>query len=93
MNQAELINAISAQLGNVAISKSSIKLVLEAQGDVIQAELHEGGEAVLPGIGKLSVKTRPARKGRNPSTGEEMDIPAKNVPHFSAAKTLKDAVA
>jgi DNA-binding protein HU-beta len=54
--------------------------------------LQEGGEVTLPGLGKLSVKTSAARTGRNPKTGETLEIAAKNKPHFSAAKALKDAV-
>lgn len=54
--------------------------------------LAAGGEVTLPGIGKLSVKHKEARTGRNPSSGEAIEIAAKNAPHFSAAKALKDAV-
>lgn len=93
MNQADLINAISEHHSNTGVSKAAIKFVLEAQGKIAQAELHLHGEVTWPGIGKLSVAERAARKGRNPATGEEIDIPAKTVPHFSAAKALKDAVA
>ena len=93
MNQAELINAIAAHHGNTGTSKAVIKFVLDAAGEIAQEELGTEGEVTLPGIGKLSVKSRAARKGRNPSNGNEIDIPAKKVPHFSAAKVLKDAVA
>lgn len=93
MNQAELVNAISANIANTGTSKAAIKFVLDAQAEVAQAALQKGGEVTLPGLGKLSVKTSAARKGRNPATGAEMDIPAKTKPHFSAAKALKDAVA
>lgn len=93
MNQADLINAISAHQSNTGVSKASIKFVLEKQGEITQAALGAGDEVTIPGIGKLSVKTRAGRKGRNPATGAEMDIPEKNVPHFSAAKALKEAVA
>lgn len=92
MNQAELINAIAASNSNAGTSKATIKFVLEELGAVSQAELQQGGEITLPGIGKLSVKAKAARTGRNPATGASMEIPAKNVPHFSAAKALKDAV-
>lgn len=92
MNQAELINAISGHPQNIGTSKVSIKFVLDAQAEAVQEALAGGGEVTLPGIGKLSVKTSAARKGRNPATGVEMDIPAKTKPHFSAAKALKDAV-
>lgn len=93
MNQAELIDAIAGTAPNNNTSKTNVKAVLEALAEVTKAELLHGGEVTLPGIGKLSVNTRAARKGRNPATGDEIDIPAKNVPKFSAAKVLKDAVA
>lgn len=89
MNQSELILKVASISGE---SKKSVEAVLKTAADVIQAELQEGGEAVLPGLGKLSVKDKPARKGRNPSTGEEIDIPARRAPHFGAAKALKEAV-
>jgi len=91
MNQKELIDAIAAHHANTGVSKTAIKFVLEAVGDIAQAEMQQGGEVILPGIGKLSVKQSPARIGRNPATGVEMQIPAKNKPHFGAAKALKDA--
>ncbi len=90
MNQSELILK-TAQISG--ISKKDVEHVLKTAGDVIGAALVEEGEAVLPGLGKLSVTERAAREGRNPATGEAMHIPAKKVPHFSASKALKDAVA
>lgn len=90
MNQSELILK-TAQISG--LSKKDVEHALKTAGDVVQAALVEEGEAVLPGIGRLSVKTRAAREGRNPATGEAMQIAAKKVPHFSAAKALKDAVA
>lgn len=89
MNQSELILK-TAQVSGV--SKKDVEHVLKTAGDVIQAALAEGGGAVLPGLGGLSVKIRAAREGRNPATGESIQIAAKKVPHFSAAKALKDAV-
>lgn len=92
MTKQELINEIAAHTSNTGTSKASIKFVLDAQATIAQLELQKGGEVTLPGLGKLTVKSRAARTGRNPATGEEMQIAAKNVPHFSAAKALKDAV-
>jgi len=91
MNQKELIDAINNS--NTGVSKTSIKWVLETQAEIVAREMQkgEGAEVTLPGIGKLSVKRSPARIGRNPATGEEIQIPARNKPHFSAAKALKDA--
>lgn len=93
MNQADLINAISEHHGNTGCPKTTIKWVLEALSDITQTVLKAGDEVTIPGIVKLTVETRAARKGRNPATGEELDIPAKRVPKFGAAKALKDAVA
>lgn len=92
MNQADLINAIAAKAPNNSTSKTTVKAVLDALSEVAQAELKNGGEVTLPGLGKLHAKKTEARKGRNPSTGEEIDIAAKNTAKFSAAKALKDAI-
>lgn len=93
MNQAELIDAIQKHNGNSGTGKAAIKEVLDAQAAVAHQVLANGDEVTLPGIGKLSVSKRAARTGRNPKTGEELKIKAKNVPKFSAVKALKDAVA
>lgn len=90
MNQSELILK-TAQISG--LTKKDVEHALKTAGDVVGAALVEEGEAVLPGIGRLTVKTRAAREGRNPATGAAMQIAAKKVPHFSPAKVLKDAVA
>lgn len=80
--------------GTNGASKATVGKVLDGLGEIVRKELAvPGGEITLPGIGKLSVKESAARKGRNPATGEEIDIAAKRKPHFTAAKVLKDAVA
>ena len=90
MNQQQLILTVASVSGE---SKKAVEAVLKTTADIIAAELAEGGEVALPGLGKLGVKQREARTGRNPATGEEIAIPAKRVPHFGASKALKDAVA
>jgi DNA-binding protein HU-beta len=92
MNQADLINAIAAKAPNNSTSKTTVKAVLEALAEVTQAELKKGGEVTLPGLGKLFAKKTKARKGRNPSSGAEIDIAAKNTAKFSAVKALKDSI-
>lgn len=92
MNQAELINKIAANVANTGTSKADIKFVLNALGDVTHAELSKGGDVTIPGIGKLTVKKTEARTGRNPRTGESVEIPEKRKPVFTSAKALKDAV-
>lgn len=92
MNMQNLIDAIHDVNGN--LKKTDIMSVLKLQGDVVQAHLGNGGaEVTLPGIGKLKAVAKPARTGRNPATGEEIEIPAKTAVKFTAAKALKDAVA
>lgn len=58
----------------------------------ITADLKQQGFCNIPGVGKLVVKDRAARPGRNPATGEAMTIPAKKVVTFSPSQTLKDAI-
>lgn len=90
MNQAELINTLADGTGE---NKTTVERVLKHLGMATSHALATGGEVTLPGIGKLSVATRAARTGRNPSTGATLQIPAKKVPKFSAVKALKDALA
>ena len=89
MNQSELIAKVASISGE---TRKAVEAVLKTTADVIAAELEEGGDVALPGLGKLQVKNRAARTGKSPQTGEEIQIPAKRVPHFAAAKALKDAV-
>lgn len=90
MNQSELIAKAAAISGE---SKKATEAVLKAVADVIGSTLKEGGEVTLPNLGKLYVKDRAARTGKNPRTGEAIEIPAGKAPGFKAAKALKDAVA
>lgn len=90
MNQTELVQKIAAISGQ---PKKTVEHVLGTTADVIAATLAEGGAVTLPGLGMLDVKMRAARAGRNPKTGEAIQIPARRVPEFRPAKALKDAVA
>lgn len=90
MNKQELINEIATNTGE---SKSTITRILENMADVATATLQAGEEVTLHGLGKLKTKASAARTGRNPKTGEEMEIPAKTSVKFVAAKALKDAMA
>ncbi len=89
MNKTELKKAVAKGAGS---SIASVERYLEALRDVVLQELQNGGEVPLPGLGKLSVKQRAERKGRNPRTGETVTIPACAVPHFKPATALKDAL-
>ncbi len=85
----ELIEALAE---STQLSKKDAEAFLDALAEAVCKSLTQGHEAVLPGIGKLTVKERPARTGRNPATGEPIQIAAKKAPAFSVAKALKDAV-
>lgn len=89
MKQTDLVDAVSEVTG---VSKKDTEAVLKALGSVTQSTLYAGEEITLPGIGKLSVSERAARTARNPRTGDEIAVPAKKAPKFSAIKALKDAV-
>lgn len=90
MKQTDLIAAIAARTD---MKKIAVAEVLDALGVVATNALIDGDDVPLPNLGKLSVVTRAARSGRNPATGEAMNIPEKRVPQFSAAKALKAVVA
>ncbi|MCY6380448.1 DNA-binding protein HupB [Hoeflea prorocentri] len=89
MNKNELVAAVADKAG---MSKADAGSAVEAVFDTITSELKGGGDVRLVGFGNFSVSHRDASKGRNPMTGAEVDIPARNVPKFSAGKGLKDAV-
>ena len=90
MNKAELINAVAAA---AEVSKKDAEAVLTATLDAITDALKEGDKVQLVGFGSFEVKTRAARVGRNPKTGEEIPISEARLPVFKAGKALKDAVA
>ncbi|MBB5017014.1 DNA-binding protein HU-beta [Chitinivorax tropicus] len=85
----ELIDALAERTQQ---SKTATEAFIDAFGAAVQVSLAKGEEVVLPGIGKFSVKDKAAKTGRNPKTGEAIQIPARKSPAFSAAKALKDAV-
>jgi DNA-binding protein HU-beta len=89
MNKNELVAAVADKAG---LSKADASSAVDAVFETIQGELKNGGDIRLVGFGNFSVSRREASKGRNPSTGAEVDIPARNVPKFTAGKGLKDAV-
>ena len=89
MNKSELTAALAEATG---FSKKDSEKALNAVIDVISAELVKGGKVQVVGFGTFEVKSRPARKARNPRTGEEIKIGASKAPAFKAGKALKDAV-
>lgn len=89
MNKSELADAVADAAG---ISKSDGARALDAVIDSITKTLQKGDNVSLVGFGTFQVKARAARQGRNPRTGEAIQIKASNVPSFKAGKGLKDAV-
>lgn len=89
MTKDELIDRIAA---DAEISKKEASAALKSVTSGISAALSEGGSLALTGFGTFSVSERSARTGRNPQTGEPIDIPASKGVKFKAGKTLKDAV-
>ena len=89
MNKAELIEAVSTQAG---LQKADATRAVDAVFETITSALKTGDSVALIGFGTFVVKGRAARAGRNPRTGETIEIAASNVPGFKAGKGLKDAV-
>jgi DNA-binding protein HU-beta len=89
MNKTDLINAVAEQ---TELSKKDATKAVEAVFDSVMDSLKKGEKVQLIGFGNFEVRDRAARKGRNPQTGEEIQIPASKVPAFKPGKALKDAV-
>lgn len=89
MNKSELVDAIASAAD---LPKTAAGRALDAVIGAITAELKDGGSVSLVGFGVFSVKERAARTGRNPRTGEAIEIAAAKIPNFKAGKALKDAV-
>lgn len=89
MNKTELIAAAAEQAG---LTKKDTEKVINAALDAITAALVKGDKVQVSGFGIFEVKEREARTGRNPRTGEPMEIAASKNPAFKASKALKDAI-
>lgn len=74
------------------VSKKDAGMMLDKLVDMMFSEVKKNGEFTLPGVGKLIKNRRDARMGRNPATGETIQIPAKTVLKFRVAKAAKDAL-
>lgn len=89
MNKAELIEEIAA---NAGLSKADAKRALDGFVSATTKALKSGDRVALVGFGSFSVSKRAARTGRNPQTGKEIKIKAKNVVRFKSGSELSDAV-
>jgi DNA-binding protein HU-beta len=89
MTKSQLSAHIAEKAG---ITKKTAAEIIDELAAVAYSEARENKQFTLPGIGKLVLNNRKARKGRNPATGQEIDIPAKTVVKFRVAKACKDAI-
>ena len=89
MNKSDLVDAVAE---DADISKAAAGRVVDAMFERITQALAAGDSVTIAGFGMFSVKARAARTGRNPQTGEPMQIAASKAPGFKAGKALKDAV-
>ncbi|MDD6434774.1 MAG: HU family DNA-binding protein [Clostridiales bacterium] len=89
MNKTELIAAVAE---NAGLSKKDSEAAIKALTEVITDALKSGDKVQLVGFGTFEVSERAAREGRNPQTGETMNIAACKAPKFKAGKALKDAI-
>ena len=89
MNKNDLVSAVATSTG---LSKSDGANAVDSMLDSIAGALKDGDEVRLPGFGTFSVRQRNASEGRNPRTGEPIQIPASKLPKFKAGKILKEAL-
>lgn len=89
MNKSELIGSIASKTD---MSKADTTKFLNAFIDVVKETLSKKDKISLVGFGTFSVNERAARKGRNPQTGADIEIPAANIPRFKAGAELRTAV-
>jgi DNA-binding protein HU-beta len=89
VNKTELVDQIAAKAD---LSRREAESAVDAALKTIEGELARGGEITLTGFGKFHVAARGARTGRNPQTGQPIEIKASRVPRFSAGAKLKQVV-
>jgi len=89
MNKGELVDLLARKTDT---TKKAADTFLTALTDIVIQTVADGDKVTLVGFGSFEARERKAREGRNPKTGEKMDIPATVVPAFSAGKQFKDSV-
>jgi DNA-binding protein HU-beta len=89
MSQSEVFNHFAEKTG---MKRAQVKELFEELANLAMREVKTNGEFVLPGFGKLVLSERKAREGRNPQTGETIQIPAKTTLKFRVGKGMKDTV-
>lgn len=89
MNKADLVAQVSKETGQ---TQQDVTAILESTLETIKNSLKNGNKVTLVGFGSFEVKTRKARRGVNPRTGEAITIPSSKVPKFTAGKALREMV-
>ena len=89
MNKTELVAAIAEK---TQLTKKDSEMALKAFVNVVSEELKKGEKIQLVGFGTFEVSDRAARTGKNPQTGNAIDIPASKAPKFKAGKALKETI-
>ena len=89
MSKSQILAELAEGTG---LSKKDVANLMEKMTELAYSEVKNNGEFTIPGIGKLVKVHRKARQGRNPATGETIQIPAKTVVKFRVAKAAKEAV-
>jgi len=89
VNKTELISVMAEKSG---LTKKDSEKALNSFIEAVEEALVKGEKVQLVGFGTFEVRERSARKGRNPQTGEEIDIPAASVPAFKAGKALRESI-
>jgi DNA-binding protein HU-beta len=89
MTQSEVFNHFAEKTG---MTRTQVKEFFDELANLASSEVKGNGEFVLPGFGKLVLSERKAREGRNPQTGDTIQIPAKTTLKFRLGKSMKDTV-
>lgn len=89
MNKTELVSSVAEIAG---VGKKDTEQILNAFFSTVQETLKQNDKVQIPGFGSFEVRERAARQGRNPHTGETIEIAAAKVPAFKPGKALKDAI-
>src|SRR5690349_1934552 len=89
MTKAELVEEVSEK---VILTKKHSEVIVDTVFQTIVDALHRGDKIELRGFGSFRLRRREPRKGRNPKTGDKVDVPPKRVPYFKPGKELKDLI-
>lgn len=90
MTRSDLIQNLTARFPQ--LTRADVELAVRSILDSISLQLNKGGRVEIRGFGSFGVHIRPPRRGRNPKTGERVDVPAKAEPHFKAGRELRERV-